>query len=188
MENRNIYEKLQQARIDFLNSGCKKSGENKFAKFKYFELSDIIPVINPIMQKLKMTAIISFGSELATMELINFEDPKDTYKITSTLADAGTKGQIPIQSLGSQQTYIRRYLYLLAFDIIESDGIEKMSGSPDCTEPSLLDQYKIRFDEIENPDGDLFRSILNEAEPKLNTIDFKTLESYSDKRFKQINR
>lgn len=36
----------------------------------------------------------------------------------------------PIQKVGAIQTYIRRYLYLLALDIIESDGIEATTDKP----------------------------------------------------------
>jgi hypothetical protein len=37
----------------------------------------------------------------------------------------------PIQKVGAIQTYVRRYLYLLALDIIESDGIEATTDKPD---------------------------------------------------------
>jgi hypothetical protein len=35
-----VYEKLQQARIKLQNTELKKSGHNKFAGYKYFELGD----------------------------------------------------------------------------------------------------------------------------------------------------
>ena len=36
----NVYSKLQTARVRLQESNLKKSGENKFAGFKYFELGD----------------------------------------------------------------------------------------------------------------------------------------------------
>ena len=41
----NIYEKLTVAKKTILEANLKKSGENKFAGFKYYELSDITPKI-----------------------------------------------------------------------------------------------------------------------------------------------
>ena len=41
----NIYEKLQTARVELQKTALKKSGVNKFAGFKYFELGDFIPAV-----------------------------------------------------------------------------------------------------------------------------------------------
>ena len=47
-----IYQKLQKARIALQNTKLKKSGHNRFAGFKYFELGDILPHINNIFDDL----------------------------------------------------------------------------------------------------------------------------------------
>lgn len=39
----NIYKKLQKCRVDLQNSNLKKSGNNKFAGYSYFELGDFLP-------------------------------------------------------------------------------------------------------------------------------------------------
>ena len=41
----NIYEKIQLVKEEILESNLKKSGENKFAGFKYYELADFLPTI-----------------------------------------------------------------------------------------------------------------------------------------------
>ena len=41
----NIYEKIQLIKEELLEANLKRTGENKFAGFKYYELADIIPTI-----------------------------------------------------------------------------------------------------------------------------------------------
>jgi len=191
----NIYEKLQDARIKFLNSGCKKSGENKFAKFKYFELADIIPILNPIMQELKMTTIISFDLEMAHLRLINSEKPEEFIIFQSPLADATVKGCTPIQSLGSQQTYIRRYLYLLAFDIIESDGLDSViddkKPQPETKQNqvsnlSILDKYKIEIEDITEPNQSAINLILEASKTNLDGVEQQKLIDFANNHWKSI--
>jgi hypothetical protein len=47
-----IYDKLQQARIALQSMELKKSGHNKFAGYKYFELGDFLPAVNNIFGNL----------------------------------------------------------------------------------------------------------------------------------------
>ena len=42
MEKKNIYQKLMNVRTNFHKLELKKSGHNKFANFKYFELGDFL--------------------------------------------------------------------------------------------------------------------------------------------------
>jgi len=127
-QKKNVYQKLQEARCKLLESKMLKSGKNNFAKFHYFELADILPVINPIMQELGLTTIISYSSDSATIKLVNCENPIEIIEVSTPLAEAGTKGCTPIQNIGSQQTYIRRYLYLTLFDIVEHDTLDAVVG------------------------------------------------------------
>ena len=50
----NVFEKLQQARVQLQNSKLKKSGKNAYAGFSYFELADFIPTVNNIFNDLKL--------------------------------------------------------------------------------------------------------------------------------------
>ena len=47
----NIYNKIIKIRKEFKDSDIKKSGENTFQKFKYHELSDIVPVAIDLCDK-----------------------------------------------------------------------------------------------------------------------------------------
>lgn len=125
----NIYQKLAQARVELQNKGLKKSGENKFSGFTYFELSDFLPSINDIFNQIGLCGIVSFTQELATLTIHNTENDEKLV-ITSPMEQATVKGCQPIQNLGAIQTYQRRYLYLSALEIVENDRLDKEVGNP----------------------------------------------------------
>ena len=127
----NVYGKLIEARKRFYEVGIKKTGVNRYAEFKYFTLDDIIPIKQEIFRDLGLADVISFGPEVATMTVFNVVDPLDMIVFTSQLAADESLIKNPIQKVGAIQTYVRRYLYLLALDIIESDGIEATTDKPD---------------------------------------------------------
>ena len=127
----NVYGKLIEARKRFLDAGIKKTGVNRYAEYKYFTLDEIIPAKQEIFRDLGLADVISFGSEVATLTIFNIADPQDYIVFTSQLAADESMIKNPIQKVGAIQTYVRRYLYLLALDIIESDGIEATTGNPE---------------------------------------------------------
>ncbi len=104
-----IHSKLNQARIKFHSLPLKKSGHNKFAGYRYFELGDFLVPALKICDEVGISCTISFASDNATMRIVDIEDGSAII-LNSPMADASTKGQLPIQSLGSQHTYLRRYL------------------------------------------------------------------------------
>lgn len=126
----NIYYKLIQARKMFADRGIKKTGVNRYAEFKYFTLDDIIPVKLAIFAELGLTDIIAFGNENATLLLVNADNPDETIIFSSPLREDESLIKNPIQKLGAIETYVRRYLYLLMLDIVESDSVDAVSGKP----------------------------------------------------------
>lgn len=128
--NLNVYAKLLEARKRFLEAGIKKTGINRYAEFKYFTLDDIIPLKQEIFRDLGLSDVISFGTEVATLNIINVDNPEESIEFMSQLAPDESLIKNPIQKVGAIQTYVRRYLYLLALDIIESDGIEATTDKP----------------------------------------------------------
>lgn len=128
MAELNIYQKLQNARVEFLAMKVGKSGLNKFAKYKYFELSDILPPIIDIFARYKLCSIISFGQDLATMTIYNTEKPNESIVITSPMSSADLKACHAVQNLGAVETYQRRYLYMVALEIIENDALDATTG------------------------------------------------------------
>jgi hypothetical protein len=126
----NIYGKILEARKRFLETGIKKTGVNRYAEYKYFTLDDIIPIKQSIFQALGLSDVISFTNEAATLTIFNVDAPEETISFSSQLAPDESLIKNPIQKVGAIQTYVRRYLYMLALDIIESDGIEETTDKP----------------------------------------------------------
>ena len=120
----NIYEKLQNMRVALQNMSLKKSGKNKFAGYSYYELGDFLPAINQLMLDNKVASIITFSEENAVLTLVNTEKPDETISFTSPMREAVLKGAHPIQNLGAVETYSIRYLYMVAFEIVESDMLD----------------------------------------------------------------
>uniref|UniRef100_A0A6M3LFN0 Putative Erf family protein n=1 Tax=viral metagenome TaxID=1070528 RepID=A0A6M3LFN0_9ZZZZ len=120
----NIYEKLQAIRCELQGQTLKKSGKNEFVKYAYFELSDFIPAVNLLMKTHKITSTIQYDKDIAKLTLINCEKPEETLIFTSPMADGGLKACSPVQNLGASITYLRRYLWINALEIIEADSLD----------------------------------------------------------------
>lgn len=119
-----VYEKLNRARLHLQNSNLTKTGENKFAGYKYFELSDIMPPINQIFSEVGLCGIVTFTSEVALLTIYDTTSQLSVC-ITSPMAEASLKGAHAIQNLGAVQTYMRRYLWMTALEISEVDTLDK---------------------------------------------------------------
>ena len=120
--------KLNEARKQFHASKLEKTGFNKFAGYKYFELSDFLVPALKIFEGLKLSSVVSFGIELATMTITDLEDGTSVC-ITSPMSTASLKACHEVQNLGAVQTYIRRYLWVTALEIVEHDAIDSSEGA-----------------------------------------------------------
>jgi hypothetical protein len=129
-----IYKKLSDAREHFHDLELKKTGHNKFAGYKYFELGDfLIPALR-VLKMYGVVSVISFGKEFATMRLIDIDKPDEFIEITSPMSSAALKGAHEIQNLGAVQTYLRRYLWVAALEIVEHDALD---SSPKLTDEGI---------------------------------------------------
>jgi len=120
----NVYQKLNAARAKFHSIELKKSGHNKFANYKYFELGDFIIPALEIFKEFGLTGIISFGKETADLRIVNNEKPEEVIVIESPMSSAALKGCHEVQNLGAVQTYLRRYLWVAALEIVEHDALD----------------------------------------------------------------
>jgi len=126
-----VYKKLQEARILLQNTSLKKSGKNKFANYEYFELGDFLPTIQNIFTKVGLCGTVSFGTELASLSIVDIDDPNQSILFTSPMSTAELKGCHAIQNLGAVQTYLRRYLWVAAMEIVEHDALDATTGKDD---------------------------------------------------------
>ena len=117
------HSKLTIARVMLQERQLTKTGHNKFAGYKYFELGDFMPAINDIFNKLGLCGVVSYGSDVATLTITDTQDGTQL-QITSPMAEANLKGAHPIQNLGAVETYTRRYLWVTAMEIVEHDALD----------------------------------------------------------------
>ena len=149
-EKKNIYQKLQSARVKLQQLALKKSGENKFAQFKYYELADFLPSINEIFNELGLFSQFNIVGEVslgtATLTIVNIESSDQVITFSTPTAEAGVKGTTPVQSLGAVHTYLKRYLYLNALEIVENDVLDASVGSGKLNEKQT-DTSKVKKDD-----------------------------------------
>ena len=130
-----VHGKMAQIKSILSKTKINKSGYNEYAGFKYHELADFIEHIN------KLNFVVGVNDQInidevnnnCSLTLVNTEDKDDHYTVSvpfthvEMLAKGGAPSNVDrIQRLGSTITYIRRYLYMTAYNIQESDGVDSM--------------------------------------------------------------
>lgn len=148
MENKiNIYQKMQAIKEELLEMNLKKSGENKFTNFSYYELSDFLPQIIKLCNKYNLFTQINFDKENGTLTIVNAENTEETISYITPTEELELKGCNKIQALGGTQTYLRRYLYMNAFDITENDLFDNITGKNTTNNKSTSPETKIDLKE-----------------------------------------
>lgn len=125
-----VHRKLMQARIALQGRKMNKSGLNKFAGYSYFELGDFLPSVMDIFNETGLCGVISFGTDVATLTITDVDGGGEIV-ITSPMAEAQLKGCHPVQNLGATETYLRRYLWVTAMEIVEHDALDATLGKGD---------------------------------------------------------
>ena len=132
---KNIYQKMIDGRSLFQNTPKKKSGENKFAHYSYYQLDDIVPILTKIETSCQLLFMISFEDNKGILTVVNAEKPEETLTYsTPTSLDCLAQNKMKpseIQQIGAMETYSRRYLYLMALDVVESDAVDATMGEYD---------------------------------------------------------
>jgi hypothetical protein len=139
-ETMSVYAKLNEARISLQNTELTKSGHNKFAGYRYFELGDFLPAVQDIFRNLNLCGVVSYTAEYATLTIVDIDD-KSQIVITSPMGSAALKGCHEVQNIGAVETYQRRYLWVTAMEIVEHDALD--SSEPLAAKPELPVAYYI---------------------------------------------
>jgi hypothetical protein len=144
-----VYKKLIDARNILQTKELTKSGHNKFAGYKYFELADFLPSIQAIFKDVGLVDVISFTAETATMTIFDVEDGSSIV-FTSPMGSASLKGCHEVQNIGAVETYQRRYLYTTAMAIVESDALDATTAKeePKKEEPKGITAVPITAQQI----------------------------------------
>ena len=121
----NIYQKLLLVRDEFAQAEVKKSGKNFQLSSTFYELTDIVPVARPIFNKYRLLPLTTVASGKATMIVVDVDSPEEKliFELDVQTYD-GNKAVTPPQAYGAVVTYYRRYLYMIALDIVEADYLE----------------------------------------------------------------
>ena len=127
--SKNVFQKLQLARLLLQEKKLSKSGKNKFAGYEYFELQDFLPAVQTIFADTGLCAVFRCGADTATLTVYNIENPSESVDFTAPMAAAELKGCHPVQNLGASISYLRRYLYVNALEIVEHDALDATTGS-----------------------------------------------------------
>ena len=67
---------------------------------------------------------------------INDVDDGTSIMFTSPMSSAALKGCHDVQNLGAVQTYLRRYLWTNAFEIVEHDALDATMGASEPVKPA----------------------------------------------------
>jgi len=122
-----IHAKLMKARLALQGKKLEKSGHNKFAGYKYFELGDFLPTVQEIFYDLGLCGVVSYTAETSKL-VITDVDTGDAIEITSPMGSAALKGCHEVQNIGAVETYQRRYLWVTAMEIVEHDVLDATVG------------------------------------------------------------
>ena len=148
----NIYEKMNEARSRLLSTEIKKSGKNAFAKYSYHELGDFSNEIQKINKEVGLFSRITIGQDMAEIFIYDTEDMSvQPLDFSIEVGRATLKGAHEIQNRGAEVTYMRRYLYMMAYDITEHDAIDSSKPlAPRKAVPVKDQSEKDFYDDIES--------------------------------------
>lgn len=120
----NIHRKIAEVKHQFHEMKLEKTGHNKFAGYKYFELADFLIPALKLMHEHGLGEVTSFTEDVATMTIFDLDKPEDYVVITSPFSSANLKACHAVQNVGACETYQRRYLWTTFLQIVEHDAID----------------------------------------------------------------
>lgn len=148
----NIFKKIQRIKAKISERELKMTGHNNFSGYDYYQLSDFLPSVVELCDKYNIFSKINFEDiyddnsiqeetenskrtilkkeklgEVARLTLINIDKPEEKQEYVCDVKELTLKGANNIQNYGGIQTYLRRYLYMNAFDIVEGDMFDSDS-------------------------------------------------------------
>jgi hypothetical protein len=148
-----VYKKLVAVRSELQAMSLTKSGHNKFAGYKYFELGDFLPSIQMLFNKYGLCDVISFDQNIAVMNIYDVDDGSFV-TFTSPMGSANLKGCHEVQNIGAVETYQRRYLYVTALAIVEHDALDATTGSAPVEPKKAVEVKKSEVGTVTEPNPD----------------------------------
>ena len=178
IKDMNIYKKIQKVKKELSERELKKSGKNDYSGFSYYELGDFLPSIIELCDKYGLFTKVDFQDkfrlnttknnseeilttdtkigEEAILTIINTDKIDEIETYSCDVKELNLKGANSIQNYGGVQTYLRRYLYMNAFDIVEADMFDSQEFEKKKKQKSekndldeLVEMCKTKFKEAD---------------------------------------
>ena len=131
-----IYKKLATVQCELLKKHIKKSGYNNHKRFDYYELEDLIPPIFEECMKQELTLVFTFVENAAILKIRDWNG-KDEISVRVTVPDLVIPDKNPnnalIQAVGANSTYLKRYLLVNTFLIMEKEVIDSDNSKDNTT-------------------------------------------------------
>ena len=172
----------------------KKSGENSYAHYNYFQLDDFIPqIIDTCAKKQelfidfkidkekvalpnKITTTNTDDNKLVTIQEENFDYREYAYLTVIDLSsgvskiykketkEATVSGATAIQNLGAKSTYMKRYLYIDLLELAEDDQVEASNNNITAPKVTTTTTPKVETKKVETK-----KSVTTEAAKPIET-------------------
>ena len=135
-----IYKKLARIQRKLMGVEIPKSGRNKFQKYNYYELEDLLPPIFEACFEERLTLMFNFTEDAAVLHLKSWDantevSALDEIRVRAPFPElAPNKGMSNIQAEGAYITYLKRYLLINLFLIMENDIVDSNKCGCDCND------------------------------------------------------
>lgn len=136
VSHQKIHQKIARIQKNLMAMKLPKSGENKFANFKYYELEDILPAIFKECYNQELFLEFSFSLEEAQLKVRNWNEPGESVITSVPMPEIVplNRGMNIMQSEGSYITYLKRYLLTNLFLIMEKDVVDAIPQNNNVSE------------------------------------------------------
>lgn len=140
--------KIQSVRVELINLHLEKTGYNNYSKYKYWELGDFLPHVTHLCNEFGLFTDfqINLDNEIASLTLINIDNLEETRRWTTKIQKMALKGCNEMQNIQGTHTSAKKILYLMAFEIAESDLGEITKQEQEANDES---NQLISLDDIE---------------------------------------
>jgi hypothetical protein len=135
--------KLQQVRVELQKRNVKKSGQNTYSKFSYYELADFLPIVNELFLAHKLASQFSLLKDRAELKIIDAESQEIMIFETVVNHDIALKQVTGMQVIGAVNTYAKRYCFYNALELTENDLLDSISGSEKVANNSVLSDKQL---------------------------------------------
>ena len=119
-----LLRKTQQVKQMFLEANIKQTGYNKFQKYHYFTLKDMIPHVVKFCNDLELATKFEFSNKCGKLKVFDLETGYYETWTTPLPEPHSSKSGEHCKEIQAIQTYSRRALYLQWLEIVEVNTIE----------------------------------------------------------------